>query len=70
MEKTRIELKRAHNRIVTMLDQEREKIVHIYDVDVLNSEWGCTIQNNIDILESALRDVDGVLLTLSSYEEV
>lgn len=73
MEETRNlmqEMQTIEDRIQKMLDQEQEKIVHVSDVDVLCSEWGCTVQNNIDILQSALRDMEGVRLTLNCYEEV
>lgn len=63
------EMQTIESRIQNLLDQEQKKIVHVSDVDVLYSEWGCTVQNNIDILQSALRDMEGVRLTLDCYEE-
>ena len=64
------EMQTIENRIRDLLDQEQEKIVHVSDVGVLCSEWGCTVQNNIDLLNAAMRSAKGMSYVLQDYVEV
>ena len=70
IEEIRIQLKRMHNQIVNLLDQEQMKAADIPDIGISTSEEANIVLNNIDLLYAALRSVDNAEYVLKDYEEV
>lgn len=69
IEEIRVQLKRIHNQIVNLLDQEQMKAADIPDIGISTSEEANTILNNIDLLYAALRGVDSAEYVLADYKE-
>lgn len=69
IEEIRVQLKRMHNQIVNLLDQEQMKAADIPDIEISTSEEANTILNNIDLLYAALRSVNNAEYVLADYKE-